>query len=145
MSLLEWLGEARNPGPVGSIEGGSPEPIHWRPRVIVLRGVVAIVVVAAAAVGIARVTDTAAETIILTTVATVYCGIAYWITPRPALDNVGWFGGLIDHPFRWSDDVNRSLVFLGVILWPGRFLTVSLRDVIRYWRGQRIMVLPPRQ
>lgn len=145
MSLFEWLGETHDPAPSGTIEGGSPQPIHWHPRVIVFRGVVAVALVAAVGVGIARIAQTATETIALAVAVAVYCGIAYWVTPRPDPDNVGWAGGLVDHPFRWSDDVNRGLVFLRVVLWPGRFLTVSLRDIFRFWRGQRFMVLPPRQ
>jgi hypothetical protein len=144
MSLFEWLGENRNPGPLGTIESGSPQPGHGHPKVVMLRAAIAIVLIAAAGVGIARVANTASETIAILVAAVVYCGFAYWLTPRPQYDNVGWAGGLIDHPFRWSDDLNRGLVFLSIILWPGRFLTVSLRDVVRYYRGQRVMILPPR-
>ena len=72
----------------------------------------------------------------------IYGLVAYLVTVRPRLDNVGWAGGLIDRPFRWSDDVNRTLVFIGVVLGPGRFVTGSIRDLVRYSRGEGFMVFP---
>jgi hypothetical protein len=69
----------------------------------------------------------------------VYLLVAYVVHPHPELANVGWLGGLFDHPFRYSDDVNRLLVFLVVVLWPGRFVAESLvataRLLARTWRS----------
>jgi hypothetical protein len=145
MSLLEWLGERRNPGRIGTVDGSPPEPAHWRPGVIVFRGILAAALAVCVGIGIARVAESGAQATVAVVAVVVYCAIAYQVTPRPDFDNVGWAGGLIDHPFRWSDDVNRGLIFLGAVLWPGRFLTVSLRDLVRYFRGQRFIVLPPRR
>ena len=144
MSLFEWLGERRDPGSVGSIEEGSPTPMHWHPRAIVFRGALAIALAIAAGVAIVSFAQTATDAVLLVIVLAAYCGAAYWLTPRPALDNVGLGGGMVDHPFRWSDDVNRRLVGLQLFLWPGRFLTVSVRDLVALARGRRIMILPPR-
>jgi len=51
-----------------------------------------------------------------------YVVVGTLLRPEPDLSNVGLLGGLIDHPFRLSDDVNRFLIFLLVFLWPGRVI-----------------------
>lgn len=52
--------------------------------------------------------------------------ISYYIVPKPDYSNVGWFGGLVDNPFRYSDDLNRILILFMVILYPGRFLAQTM-------------------
>ncbi len=55
-----------------------------------------------------------------------YLLIAYFVLPEPDYGNMGWFGGLMDNPFRISDDLNRFLFFLRVLLIPGRFMARSI-------------------
>jgi hypothetical protein len=142
MSLFELMGETRDPGPVGSAEGGPPSPGGGGPRAIVFRGILAIsIVVGVIAVIVTRLQG-ATDRIVVGLAVTIYGLLAYRITVRPRLDNVGWARGFIDHPFRWSDDVNRWLVFFGMLLAPGRFVTTSIRDLVRYSRGERVMVFP---
>ncbi len=62
-------------------------------------------------------------------IGVAYCLAAYFVRPEADTSNLGWAGGLIDHPFRFSDDINRLLLFLTIILWPGRFVAESLIDV----------------
>ena len=144
MSFFEWFGESRQPGPIGTIERGVPDPGHWHPRVILARAIAAAILLAGVLTGIVWFTDGTGEAVVAFLVVGAYCSAGYWYAPRPDLENVGWLGGLVDHPFRWSDDVNRGLLVLRVVLGPGRFVTVSLRDAFRYRRGQRVIVLPPR-
>jgi len=61
----------------------------------------------------------------------IYLAIAYHVHPQPDMENIGWLGGLLDHPFRYSDDINRFLVFLVILLWPGRFIAESFVDSFR--------------
>jgi hypothetical protein len=61
----------------------------------------------------------------------LYLLLGHTVHPKPDLSNVGWMGGLFDHPFRYSDDINRSLIVLTVLIWPGRFLSESLVDMVR--------------
>jgi hypothetical protein len=145
MSLFQWLGERSNPGPVGGIDSGAPEPGHWSPRVILLRGVVGVALLAGAVAWVISANDTVEGTAIALALVAAYCVASYWIAPQPDYSNVGFLGGVIDHPFRWSDDVNRLLAFLRVLLWPGRFVTASVRDLVQFYRGRRILVLPPRE
>ena len=52
----------------------------------------------------------------------VYVVAGTLLRPKPDYSNVGWFGGLVDHPFRLSDDYNRFLIFLLLFLWPARVI-----------------------
>jgi hypothetical protein len=51
------------------------------------------------------------------------------------MDNLGWLGGLMDDPLHYSDDISRFLLFLLIVLWPGRFLASALVDLVRLIRG----------
>jgi hypothetical protein len=64
-------------------------------------------------------------------VVVVYLIIAYYVHPRPDWDNLGWAGGIFDNPFRYSDDANRGLVFLLVVLSPGRFVSTAIVELFR--------------
>jgi hypothetical protein len=142
MSLLEWLFE-RTPAPVGTIESGPAPSRHWRPGVILFRGLVALALVTGVVTWLAltqRFTVTAAWLAGIS----FYCFVGYWIHPRPEMSNVGWLGGAVDHPFRYTDDVNRLLLLLFILLSPGRFVTVGIRDLFTFARGTRVIVLPPR-
>jgi len=61
----------------------------------------------------------------------VYCTSAYFLRVRPNHDELGAAGGIVDHPFRWSDGTNRFLVQLVVVLALGRFISVGLVDGVR--------------
>lgn len=144
MSIFELLGEVARPGPVGSVEVGSPEPGGWHPRRILARAVVAAVALLALFAWLVRTASSPEDYLVGVGLLVAYLSVAHWCAPRPDLGNVGLLRGLIDHPFRLSDDANRVLGVLAVLLWPGRFVTVSLRDAVRYRRGERVMLLPPR-
>jgi len=59
----------------------------------------------------------------------IYVAVAYLVDPQPDMDNMGIAGGLIDNPFRYSDDINRNLVGLAMLLGPGRFVAESVMDI----------------
>jgi hypothetical protein len=131
MSLLEWLGESYTPGPIGDVEIGGRRRARQRAR----WGVVACFVVAAALL-------TAWAYVVLYVwqvrswewlavnagVTLAYLLLGYWVHPAPDMENLGLLGGAFDHPFRYSDDLNRQLLFLLMVLWPGRFIAESIVD-----------------
>jgi hypothetical protein len=133
MSLLEWFGEAHRPGPVGSVETGR-RARAGRPRgQVLLRFVLAVLLLGMAfdqLMGLFRVQDEGAVLKVATGVA-IYLLLGYTVHPKPDPSNVGWLGGVIDHPFRYSDDINRFLFFLLLLLWPARFVAESGVDMIR--------------
>lgn len=55
-----------------------------------------------------------------------YSIAGYFVLPKPDYSNVGWLGGLIDNPFRVSDDFNRMLIFITVLLLPGRLISTTV-------------------
>lgn len=142
MSLFEWLFE-RTPAPVGTIESGPAPSTHWRPGAILARGLIALALVTG---GVAWLAFSQPFSVTVTALAGIafYCFVGYWIHPRPEMSNVGALGGVVDHPFRYTDDLNRMLLLLFILLGPGRFVTVSIRDLFVFARGQRVIALPPR-
>jgi hypothetical protein len=70
-----------------------------------------------------------------------YLLVAWLIRPQPDTSNLGWLGGLVNNPFRVSDDWNRFLLFVAIVLGPGRVVTEALEDSLRLGlatlRGQR--------
>ncbi len=133
MSLFEWLGESFNPGSVGAFHVRARER-RKRRRIDVLGCLVLscflIGIWICAIWGVFEVQSLKGLTIAAGgTLA--YLIIAYFVHPQPDAENMGWFGGLWDHPFRISDDINRSLVVLLIVLWPGRFIAESIVDSTR--------------
>jgi hypothetical protein len=127
MSLFEWLGESVNRGPMGTIETGAPESPSLSRGLMLLRGVVGVAMLSA---GVAAGIATGDPGPWLSLLG-IYLLVSYSMRPAPDYSNVGWLGGLVDHPFRWSDDVNRILIFFLIILWPGRFAVAATRDGVR--------------
>jgi len=131
MSLFEWLAEAYNPGPVGSVELGD-QGRGSRPRIGVLvcfgLAVLLLGFWIYLVLGVWEVWS-AAELVGIALGTVLYLFLGYTVHPQPDYSNIGWLGGLFDHPFRYSDDINRFLVILTVLLWPGRFVSESLVDM----------------
>ena len=61
----------------------------------------------------------------------VYCTIAYFVRARPNHDELGAAAGVLGHPLRRSDNVNRYLLNLAFTLALGRFISIGLVDGIR--------------
>ena len=132
MSLLEWIGESHNPGSMGAIGVGRPEGPQ-RSRGLVIFSFL----LSAAGVGAAyyflftRLENPDAPMVLSVLAGTmVYLGVGYLLRPKPDMSNLGWAGGLFNNPFRISDDVNRFLLFLKIVLLPGRFVAESCVDVV---------------
>lgn len=135
MSLLEWLGESYNPGPSGSVElGGGKRPDRSRGAVLV-RFVISVAVLAVVYVLILQRTGISIPLVLGLTGG--YLLLGYFVHPKPDTSNAGWLGGLVDHPLRYSDDINRFLLSLLVFLLPGRFLAESLVEFCVLVRGPR--------
>jgi ribosomal protein L37E len=52
---------------------------------------------------------------------------------RPTIDteNLGWFGGLIDNPFRISDNFERFKLKFLILLYPGRAISGAVIGTVR--------------
>lgn len=126
MSLLEWLLEGRRTDRIGSLDSG-PRELEVRSRqVVVFRAGIAITAVAMVILFIGLSADGAGKVAKWLFAFVFYLGVGYLIRPKPNYDNVGWLGGLMDNPFRWSDGYNRLLIWVLVLFLPGRFMSTSL-------------------
>lgn len=138
MSLLEWMGERYNPGPSGSFRfGRGNRPPRSNGSVLLRLCVALAVIVLLYYLVITQVSTFTLKTgAILSCILFAYCLLSYFVRPEPDTSNIGWLGGLMDNPFRYSDDINRFLLFLKILLIPGRFLAESIADGIFLLRSK---------
>ena len=127
MGLLEFLFEQRNPRPVGTVD---VEPPERSGSDLLLRGLIAAVALAAWSWFLWSVSSTGSTLLAGALLSLGYLVASYWLRPAPEMSNLGLWGTVIDHPFRFSDDRNRMLLFLQVFLWPGRFISATVVDII---------------
>ncbi len=126
MGLFEWLFERHNPGPVGTFERNEKAPKPPKGSIVLLRLIICAGVIGLLFNMIIGHQSTVKDVMVFIGVIFLYCVISYYIVPKPDYSNVGWFGGLVDNPFRYSDDLNRILILFMVILYPGRFLAQTM-------------------
>ncbi len=132
MSFYEFWGERVDPGKVGKVALSTEhEACTCRPLVLGKLLFVTIVLPVAWALVIPYVPLPAFQAAVLVVgITLIYVAISYFLDPQPDTDNLGWCGGLVDHPWRYSDDLNRWLMTLKIVLAPGRFVAESVLDVI---------------
>lgn len=130
MSWLEWFGESVSPGSMGSTECGGRDRDE-RPR---WQTMIYFFVAAAVLLGWGYLLCQAFEPLTLSAIVfsalgtLLYLVFGYFVHIKPDSENIGWCGGLIDNPFRISDDINRFGLVLHVLLWPGRFVSEAVVD-----------------
>lgn len=126
MRLFEWLGEWHKPGPVGRIrfrrnqnEDGAPPRLWIILATIVGQGLFWMLTY--------LIFQQSSWQIIIGVLLGlfIYIILSFFIEPAPRYDNLGWFGGLVNHPFRVSDNINRFLLIFDVILTPGKLISYS--------------------
>lgn len=136
MSLFEWLFEMGNRGPMGHVEE------HEHPRKqrsmtsVIITGFIALLVAGLPLFFTLQNYSIAFKPIALCLgIELVYLFLAYRYKPVYESSNMGWLGGVIDNPFRISDDYNRMLLFLKLLLFPGRFVSIALVDFYRLMKN----------
>lgn len=137
MGLLEYLFERKNPGSVGEIQKNQP-PLEPRSVIgVVLKLIITIFII----YGLCYITIlqnfSFGNALVFFLILIVYCIISYRYVIRPDTSNMGLFGGLIDNPFRYTDDLNRKLMILSVLMYPGRFISTTLVQTFRLIKGIR--------
>ena len=135
ISLLELLAERRNRHPLGTIDTSPATSKQGSKAFVLFRGLLAISLLVLAFTIILLSDSSAGEMVVWLLLLALYLAIGFSLHPKPEYRNVGLLGGLLDHPFRFTDDLNRFLVFLMVFLWPARFVTQSIRDMASLFRS----------
>lgn len=132
MSLMEDIEAELEPGPIGELVEEEP-PRDPRPRWhMIVRAVLGLVmVVTPLVVAFVMAPFSVTRVIVVVTALSTYLVLAHYLRPSPDWSNMGWMGGALDNPFRISDDANRVLLFLSIVLWPGRFATTAILDLFR--------------
>jgi hypothetical protein len=75
------------------------------------------------------------QLMVTTIVLLTYLGAAYAIRPEPDTADLGWFGGMMDNPFSFTDDYNRFLLWVKILLLPGLFIVNSSTAFVRLVLG----------
>lgn len=139
MSFFEWWAERRNPGPQGRMEvhGDGEIGAIVLPWTLLRFGFTLLLAVAVPTAAIFA--DTPVDPVrgVLAFAGfVVYLLAGYFLRPKPDMTNLGYGGGLIDNPFRISDDRNRSLLWLAFALTPGYLLARPVVELFRYIAGE---------
>jgi hypothetical protein len=133
--LFEWLFERRNPGPVGTVDG---PPERWTGHAGLFRGLLAITLLGLWTWYVMRTWPDPGDRLTAAVLTAIYLAAAYAVAPRPNMSNMGIWGTPINHPFRFTDDINRMQAFLMVLLAPGRVVSAGLVDLVHLARSGRI-------
>jgi len=125
------MGEQFRPGPVGRLRRDEEPAWHPSNRFVVW-------VITLLGIGIFSVLvwqllqwDKPWEGVLL---LSVYLLLAWLFSPRPDTSNMGWFGGLLNNPFRISDNVNRWLLFFALFLLPGKLVLYAFQILVNTFR-----------
>ena len=131
--MFEWMGESYNPGSPGSIRLGGRPRMNRSKGTVFFRFCLSLVIMGGVYYLVfTRLSPLNLKNAAITTgIVVVYCTIGYFFHSAPDRSNMGWAGGFIDNPLRYSDDINRSLLFIKVLLIPGRFISESIADIFR--------------
>ena len=133
MSLFEWFGEKFNPGPVGTV--AHDEEDTWQPKsrfLIWLLTLLGVAILGLLIWGIFQLENKWQGFLLLL----VYLLLSWWLSPQPDRSNMGWAGGIIDHPFRITDDFNRWLFFFALFLVPGKLILYAAQTILNTIRAQ---------
>lgn len=132
MSLFEWFGESYFPGEIGTVEKRSSWTRKTPRYKVIINFVVSIAMIAGLFYLIFEGSDEMSiqKFIIISVLFIVYCLASFVINPKPDYKNIGIGGTPIDHPFRISDDINRFLMIMKAMLWPGFYITRSFIELV---------------
>ena len=128
MTLFEWFFERNSPGPVGHIQR-SEDQDDWSNGMIIVCGVFAIIALGTFIwyATLENAFDTKINVHGLrAALLALYLFVAASYTVYPDTNNMGFLGGMINNPFRYTDNINRFLVFILIFLIPGKLVMIPL-------------------
>jgi hypothetical protein len=126
MGFFEWFGEIFNPGPVGNI--GRQDNDAWQPKnkfTVWFLTVLGVVLFGFLIWAVLQSDEKWQWLIALV----IYLLLSWFASPKPAYSNIGWARGLIDNPFRISDDFNRWLALFALMLVPGKIIIYAAQTI----------------
>lgn len=127
MSIFEWFFERNNPAPTGNFESRHYY-LDW-PRIwIIVAGLLSVIFVGFIIYAICfnYFYNFEPGTALFNSILIIgYLSVSYFIYPKPNTENMGIFG-FIDNPFRYTDDVNRFLMWSQILLFPGKIIAIPI-------------------
>ena len=137
MSIFEYLFERKKSGNVGSFEKSKLSIKHVSIPILLLKLFISIFMV----YGLFYITVSQSlnfiNMMIFLLILFGYCLLSYKFIPRPDKSNMGLLGGIIDHPFRYTDDLNRVLILFLVLMYPGRFITLTALQIMMQFKFRK--------
>jgi hypothetical protein len=134
MGIFELIGEKHDPAPFGRLDVGPPGRPPDGPRA--LRAVVALAALGGWVAFLVLSSGSTRGLILGGVLTALYLVASAFLRPAPDYSNLGFMGGLVNHPFRYSDNINRFLLLLRVALAPGRWIVAALLDLASSGRGR---------
>ena len=125
MGLIEFIGELIRPGKIGTVDITKRKK-EKRIGMLILKTILLVVIVVVLYYLIYGISFHIKGLLLFVSVMAVYSVAGYIVLPKPDYTNVGWFGGVFDNLFKISDDVNRMMVFITVLLMPGRLISTTV-------------------
>lgn len=129
---LDVSSPSNSPSKYGTLEVSTEYVPQRNVTVVTFKTIVSIAMLAGAGYGLFQLQifpeSIGSRLAIIAGIELIYVGIAFFIVPRPNYGDLGYLDGLINNPFRYSDNYNRSLRTWAVLLGPGRFISTSLLD-----------------
>lgn len=129
----EYAHEHKYRDEVGTIEVNTTYVTRRKPAWLVLLKLLGLGVMIAVAVGIAypslrQVLPPLQSAAVIAGAILIYAGLAFFLRPEPCEENLGFSGGMYDDPYKYSDNINRSLLSMHCYLGPGRYAAETLLD-----------------
>lgn len=131
--MFEFIGECFNPGGIGTVEKCKVNREHIKLSTLIFKTMICIGIIVLCFMYFVKTLLPIQNTLLFLLGMTIYCVIAFLFVPKPDYSNVGWLGGLIDHPFRISDDINRVMLFFLIALYPGRLISRTFLTWVYYF------------
>lgn len=125
MSFLEY-GNKNNPKDIGTLAHDTPIQVPELTPKFFIWPIIAFIIICLIEGFILAFSHSFIETVIFG----FYLTLSAVFAPKPNLDDIGFAGGLIDHPFKITDDINRHLLGIKILLAPGKFLINPIKNLI---------------
>lgn len=138
MSLFEIIGELITPGPIGGLDFGD-HVSNDKLKYIPIRFAISLIIICLIEyyfVFRPDIFDVKSAFVKVNIILWTYLLISYVLRVKPNYSNTGWVPFLINNPFRFSDNINRFLVLIEIIFYPGKYISRSIIGFIKYCRAQ---------
>lgn len=134
MGILEIIGELIKPGKIGGINFNK-KGLKNNQKLIIIRFIISLTTILLFEYLILIKNDHYYDFRYMLKVNVfliIYLIFSYKIKIKPNYGNLGWVPFLINNPFKFSDNINRLLVIINILMVPGKYISRNIRDFNHY-------------